>query len=275
MINYNDLVSQILTTGELRGDRTGVGTKSIFGTKLTWDLQAGFPATTCKRLAWKTGVVPELLWFLSGSTNVNDLREIIYGSRTEGTTIWDGNYNKQAVDLGYTDGNLGPIYGYQFYRGNQLNDFIHRIQTDPNSRRHIISLWNVTDIEASALPPCHGLVIQANVRGAFLDMQWYQRSVDTFLGLPFNIASYALFTHIIASIVGLKPGKLTFLGGDTHLYTNSFDACKVMLSRTPKTLPILLMPTIRSLGEALSTNPQYFRLVDYDPHPAIRVKMAV
>ena len=253
MQNYKQLIHDILLTGEASMDRTGTGTISKFGSRLEWDLAKGFPATTTKTLAWKS-VVSELLWFLSGSTNTNDLREILHGSRTEGKTIWDANFEHQAVNLGYLNGDLGPVYGAQFHHNNQLNNFIEGIKNNPKSRRHIISLWNTDDLKDMALPPCHGLVIQAFVS---------------------NIASYALFTHILASILGLGVGKLIYVGGDTHIYTNHVSQCEELLSRKPLPLPSLEMPSFSTIDEVIITPISSFKLTDYKSHGSIKADMAV
>lgn len=274
MKNFKDLISRIILKGSENEDRTGVGTCSIFGTFLEWDLEHVFPATTLKRLAWKA-VVSELQWFLSGSTNVNTLRNLLHGTGSTKRTIWDDNYDNQAKALGYTGGELGPVYGAQFHRSRQLYKFIEGLKHNPQSRRHIISLWSPEDIDDMALPPCHGLVIQANVRGDKLDIQWYQRSVDTFLGLPFNIASYALFTHVIASIVGLRPGKLSFCGGDTHIYSNHLEACRELLSRDCRPLPTLQIPKFESILDFVSCDLDDIKLINYNPHPSIVAPMAV
>lgn len=275
MNNFKYLISDILLTGEESDDRTGVGTVSIFGTRLEWDLQKGFPATTTKKLAWK-GVVSELIWFLSGSTNVEDLRKILHGEGSEKSTIWDANYENQAKALGYSEGELGPVYGQQFHHENQLNNFIEGLRTDPKSRRHIISLWNPSDLEDMALPPCHGLVIQAYVsKGNTLNIQWYQRSVDTFLGLPFNIASYALFTHILASILGMNVGKLTFVGGDTHIYKDHIEQCGEIMRRETYKLPTLAIPKFTSIEEVIATPISEFKLEGYEHHAALTGNMSV
>lgn len=270
MKQYQELIHKILLDGDCSEDRTGVGTTSLFGTRMEFNLKEGFPALTTKRLAWKS-VVGELMWFLEGSTNINRLNEIQNTKRN----IWTANYEKQAKDLGYTEGELGPVYGFQFHHENQLNNFIKGIQLNPDSRRHIISLWNPSDTEDMALPPCHGLTIQAYVQAGELSIQWYQRSVDSFLGLPFNIASYALFTHIIAKICNLKVGKLIFCGGDTHIYNNHTDQCGELLSRDPLRLPTLSMPNFRTLHQCLSFTPEDFKLNNYTPYPPIMAPMAV
>lgn len=274
MKNYINLINEILLTGEQTDDRTGVGTTSIFGTHLEFDLRKGFPAVTTKKLFWE-GVVAELLWFLEGSTNVFRLSEIQHKDRTK-PNIWTGNYNKQAKDLGYSGGDLGPVYGQQFHHENQLNNFIEGLKTNPSGRRHIISLWNPSEIDDMALPPCHGLTIQGFINSNNeLSMQWYQRSVDTFLGLPYNIASYALFTHIVAKLVGCTVGKLIFVGGDTHIYSNHANQCGQLISREPMTPPTLQLPEFDSLEECLNYGVEDFKLVGYKHHESIRAPMAV
>ena len=274
MIQYQNLVNQVLLHGMQTSDRTGVGTTSIFGTRMEFDLQKGFPAVTTKKLAWK-GVVAELLWFLSGSTNVYKLSEIQHGDPTK-PNIWSANYEKQAKDLGYSHGELGPVYGAQFHSHNQLQNFIQGLKDNPTSRRHIISLWNPSEIDDMALPPCHGLTIQGYINDQNeLSLQWYQRSVDVFLGLPYNIASYALFTHILAQIVGCKVGKLIFVGGDTHVYNNHMVQCETLVSRQPRSLPTLEMPSFSTLSECLENGVTEFKLLDYNPHDAIPAPMAV
>ncbi|EPJ2511915.1 thymidylate synthase, partial [Salmonella enterica subsp. enterica serovar Bareilly] len=237
MKQYQYLINDILENGYETDDRTGTGTIALFGTKLRWDLSKGFPAVTTKKLAWKA-CIAELLWFMSGSTNVNDLRIRTHGSLIEGKTIWDDNYENQAKDLGYHSGELGPIYGKQwrdFGGVDQLVKTIDRIKALPNDRRQIVSAWNPAEINQMALPPCH-MFYQFNVRNGHLDLQWYQRSVDVFLGLPFNIASYAALTHIVAKMCNLIPGDLVFSGGNTHIYSNHVEQCKEVLRREPKEL---------------------------------------
>lgn len=183
MKQYQFLIKDILENGYETDDRTGTGTIALFGTKLRWDLGEGFPAVTTKKLAWNA-CISELLWFLSGSTNVNDLRERTHGSRTEGKTVWDDNYNNQAKDMGYEDGELGPVYGKQWRDFNgvdQVVEIIERIKKLPTDRRQIVSAWNPAELKQMALPPCH-MFWQMNVRNGYLDLQWYQRSVDVFLG---------------------------------------------------------------------------------------------
>lgn len=279
MRNYNELVQTILTTGRDKTDRTGVGTKSIFGSTLRFDLSQGFPAVTTKRLFWK-GVVGELLWFMQGSTNVEHLRRITFGPDATNKTIWDDNYNKQAIDLGYSSGYLGPVYGKQWRSfGNkkpvdQLQRIINEIKSNPDSRRLLISAWNPEDLDAMALPPCH-FAFQFEVYDGKLSLVWYQRSVDVFLGLPYNIASYALLTHIVASMCDLEVGELVFMGADIHVYNNHREQCLEQISRTPYLLPTLKMPKIESLGDLIHLKPDDFVLEDYRHHPAIFAPMAV
>ena len=277
MKQYLELVKKILDQGEPRSDRTGVGTKSIFGTSLVFDLTKGFPAVTTKKLAWKA-VVAELLWFLEGSTNERRLCEILHGTRDPSKrTIWTDNFEKQGKDLGYTDGNLGPVYGKQWRNFNgvdQIANVINEIKTNPTSRRLIVSAWNPKDIPAMALPPCH-LLFQFFVSGSNLDAIWYQRSIDVGLGLPFNIASYALLTHIIASITGLTPSTLKFFGGDTHIYNNQIEALQTQVRRVPLPLPQLKMPKIESLKDLKKVKVTDFVLENYTYHEPLKMKMAV
>ena len=277
MKQYLELVKKILDQGEQRSDRTGVGTKSIFGTSLVFDLTKGFPAVTTKKLAWKA-VVSELLWFLEGSTNERRLCEILHGTRDPSKrTIWTDNFEKQGKDLGYTDGDLGPVYGKQWRNFNgvdQITNVINEIKTNPTSRRLIVSAWNPKDIPAMALPPCH-LLFQFFVSGSNLDAIWYQRSIDIGLGLPFNIASYALLTYIIASITGLTPRTLKFFGGDTHIYNNQIEALQTQVRRVPLPLPQLKMPKIESLEDLKKVKVTDFVLENYTYHEPLKMKMAV
>lgn len=285
MKQYQNLIQHILTTGYETDDRTGTGTIAVFGTKLRWDLTQGFPAVTTKRLAWKA-CISELLWFLSGSTNVNELRLRQHGSLIEGKTVWDENYENQAKDLGYSGGELGPVYGKQwrdFGGVDQVIKTIDRIKQLPNDRRQIVSAWNPAEIDQMALPPCH-MFYQFNVRNGYLDLQWYQRSVDVFLGLPFNIASYAALLHIVAAMCNLIPGDLVFSGGNTHIYSNHVEQCREVLRREPKELCKLDMKLPANFAN-LSTKAQLdwvcgmpisdFELVGYESHPTIKGKMAV
>lgn len=286
MKQYQDLIKHILIDGYDTDDRTGTGTRAIFGTKIRFDLTRGFPAVTTKKLAWKA-CISELLWFLSGSTNVDDLRERTHGSRDEGKTIWDENYETQARQLGYMDGALGPVYGKQWrdFGGiDQLKLIINRIKQMPTDRRQIVSAWNPAEIDKMALPPCH-CFYQFNVRNGYLDLQWYQRSVDVFLGLPFNIASYAALVHIVAKMCNLIPGDLVFSGGNTHIYMNHMEQCEEVLRREPKELCNLEItwpsnfenwPTETQLDwVTTSMTHKDFKLQGYKSHPAITAKMAV
>ena len=286
MKQYQDLIKDILENGYETDDRTGTGTIALFGTKLRWDLTKGFPAITTKKLAWNA-CIAELLWFISGSTNVNDLRLRTHGSLIQGKTIWDDNYENQAKDLGYHSGELGPIYGKQwrdFGGVDQLVETIDRIKKLPTDRRQIVSAWNPAEINQMALPPCH-MFYQFNVRNGYLDLQWYQRSVDVFLGLPFNIASYAALTHIVAKMCNLIPGDLIFSGGNTHIYMNHTAQCKEILRREPKELCELKIDWPIEFGNCDTETqlywlteymkPKDFILENYDSHPAIKGKMAI
>lgn len=286
MREYQELIKDIFENGYETDDRTGTGTIALFGTQLRFDLQKGFPAVTTKRLAWKS-CIAELIWFLRGSTNVNELRLIQHGSLLEGKTVWDDNYENQAKDMGYSDGELGPVYGKQwrdFMGVDQLKLVIDRIKQLPTDRRQIVTAWNPVDLNKMALPPCH-MMYQFNVRKGYLDLQWYQRSVDVFLGLPFNIASYAALIHVIAKMTGLKPGHLVFTGGNTHIYMNHIEQCKEILRREPKELCQLEIncpdkfsnwetgSQVRWLEAFAKT--EDFQLVGYESHPTIKGKMAV
>lgn len=286
MKQYQELIQHIFDEGYEIDDRTGTGTIAVFGTQLRFDLQKGFPAVTTKKLAWKA-CIAELLWFLSGSTNVNDLRFRTHGSYLDGKTIWDENYENQAKDLGYHDGELGPVYGKQwrdFGGVDQVVKIVNRIKEMPNDRRQIVTAWNPAEIDKMALPPCH-MFYQFNVRNGFLDLQWYQRSVDVFLGLPFNIASYAALVHIVAKMCNLKPGELVFTGGNTHIYLNHVEQCKEILRREPKELCTLEIDWAENFASA-STEGQLqqvtevmmhedFVLKNYESHAALKGKMAI
>ncbi|QLF80807.1 putative thymidylate synthase [Escherichia phage 132] len=286
MKQYQDLIKDIFENGYETDDRTGTGTIALFGTKLRWDLTKGFPAVTTKKLAWKA-CIAELIWFLSGSTNVNDLRLIQHDSLIQGKTVWDENYENQAKDLGYHSGELGPIYGKQwrdFGGVDQIVEVIDRIKKLPNDRRQVVSAWNPAELKQMALPPCH-MFYQFNVRNGYLDLQWYQRSVDVFLGLPFNIASYAALVHIVAKMCNLIPGDLIFSGGNTHIYMNHVEQCKEILRREPKELCELVigglpykfrhLSTKEQLKYVLKLRPKDFVLKGYESHPPIKGKMAV
>lgn len=286
MKQYQFLIKDILENGYETDDRTGTGTIALFGTKLRWDLTKGFPAVTTKKLAWKA-CIAELIWFLSGSTNVNDLRLIQHDSLIQGKTVWDENYENQAKDLGYHSGELGPIYGKQwrdFGGVDQIIEVIDRIKKLPNDRRQIVSAWNPAELKQMALPPCH-MFYQFNVRNGYLDLQWYQRSVDVFLGLPFNIASYAALVHIVAKMCNLIPGDLIFSGGNTHIYMNHVEQCKEILRREPMDLCELQLKFPDEFDEwdtesqvfwlSQFAKPHNFVLNNYESHPPIKGKMAV
>lgn len=286
MKQYQDLIKDIFENGYETDDRTGTGTIALFGTKLRWDLTKGFPAVTTKKLAWKA-CIAELIWFLSGSTNVNDLRLIQHDSLIQGKTVWDENYENQAKDLGYHSGELGPIYGKQwrdFGGVDQIIEVVDRIKKLPNDRRQIVSAWNPAELKYMALPPCH-MFYQFNVRNGYLDLQWYQRSVDVFLGLPFNIASYAALVHIVAKMCNLIPGDLIFSGGNTHIYMNHVEQCKEILRREPMDLCELQLKFPDEFDEwdtesqvfwlSQFAKPHNFILNNYVSHPPIKGKMAV
>jgi thymidylate synthase len=276
MKQYHDLLEDILNNGEVKDDRTGVGTISVFGRQLRFDLTVGFPAVTTKKLAWKS-VVSELLWFIEGSGDERRLAEILHGSRDiERSTIWTGNAQAAywAPKARY-DGDLGRVYGVQWrdWRGvDQLSNLIEGIKTDPNGRRHIITAWNVDELDQMALPPCHVLA-QFYVSNGKLSCHMYQRSVDVFLGLPFNIASYALLTHMIAQVCDLKVGELIISTGDTHIYSNHVDQVKEQLSREEYPLPALFLnPEIKDVDKFLMDD---ILLFDYQSHGTIKADMAV
>lgn len=315
MKQYLNLLKTIIKDGIQRDDRTHVGTKSIFGTQLRFNLEDGFPVVTTKKLAWKS-VVSELLWFLEGSTDEHRLAEIKTGKRysqlteIEKKTIWTDNAENQGRRLGYTHGELGPIYGKQWrnwqsltfkeipiltrllekfgityykeeFKGiDQILRVISSIKTNPFSRRHIVNAWNVADIDDMALPPCHVMFQffvspDQNGKPEKLSLVWYQRSVDVGLGLPFNIASYALLLSIIARLTNLKPYELIFNGGDTHIYLNHLEALEKQCTMRPYKLPLLELPEFNSFDELLKCNVSDFKLVNYKHREPIDMKMAV
>src|SRR5690606_9991821 len=256
---YLDLVRTILDEGGAKGDRTGTGTLSVFGHQMRFDLAEGFPVVTTKKVHLKS-VVAELLWFIAGDTNTGYLRD-------NGVTIWD--------EWADENGDLGPIYGYQWRSWptpdgrhiDQLHDVIEAIKADPDSRRHIVSAWNVADLEAMALAPCHAF-FQFYVAEGRLSCQLYQRSADVFLGVPFNIASYALLTHMVAQVAGLEVGEFVWTGGDCHLYVNHLDQAREQLGREPLPLPRLhLDPAITDIDDFTLDS---IRIEDYRSHPAIK-----
>lgn len=261
---YLDLLRQILDHGVAKSDRTGTGTRSIFGHQMRFDLSEGFPLVTTKKLHLKS-IIYELLWFLRGETNVAWLKE-------HGVSIW----NEWADETG----ELGPVYGYQWRSWpapdgrhiDQITDVIQRIKNTPDSRRLIVSAWNVADIDKMALPPCH-LLVQFYVAEGRLSCQMYQRSADVFLGVPFNIASYAILTLMVAQVTGLVPGDFVHTFGDAHLYNNHFEQAELQLSREPRKLPMLwINPEVKSLFDFCYED---FRLENYNPHPHIAAPVAV
>lgn len=280
MDQYLDSLRLILTTGKKKEDRTGVGTISRFGHQMRFNLQEGFPATTTKKLAWKS-VVSELLWFMEGSSDERRLCEILHGTRDESrNTIWTENAKADywAPKASYP-GDLGRVYGVQWRNWgprigepvDQLVNLIHDLKTNPTSRRHIISAWNPGELSQMALPPCH-VLSQFDVTDGKLSCQLYQRSCDMFLGVPFNIASYSLLTHILAKECSLEVGEFIWTGGDCHIYLNHLSQVNEQLSRKPKTLPTLSITDGKSWNEYVVSD---FTLLNYDPDPAIPAPMAV
>jgi thymidylate synthase len=288
MKNYLDLMKDILDNGTERGDRTGVGTKALFAQQLRFDLSKSFPAVTTKKLAFRS-VVSELLWMLEGSTDERRLAEIHFSKARINlefkNTIWTANADNQGKALGYSNNimhkELGPVYGAQWRSWRTANGVIDQIagvidslKNGPDSRRHIVCAWNVGELDKMALPPCHCL-FQFFVAEGKLHCHLYQRSADMFLGVPFNIASYSLLTHMIAQIVGLNVGEFIWTGGDCHIYNNHVDQVNTQLSRSPKEEPTLSMPKFTTLEELLEYTPEDFVLNDYNPYDAIKAKMAV
>jgi thymidylate synthase len=261
---YISLLEHIMEHGVLKSDRTGTGTKSVFGYQMRFDLNSGFPLLTTKKLHLRS-IIYELLWFIKGDTNIKYLND-------NGVKIWD--------EWADADGNLGPVYGSQWRSWkradggsvDQLSALIDGIKKSPDSRRHIISAWNVGEIEAMALPPCHAL-FQFYVAEGRLSCQLYQRSADLFLGVPFNIASYALFTMMVAQVCDLQLGEFIHTFGDVHIYTNHFDQVALQLSRQPRPLPkMVINPQIKNIFDFRYED---FKLEGYDPHPGIKAPIAV
>lgn len=288
MKQYHDALEYIIQHGKDRNDRTGVGTRGVFGYQMRFDLRNTFPAVTTKKLAWRS-VVSELLWFLEGSTDERRLAEIHYEKPREElvdkTTIWTANANQQGRNLGYkntdTVKELGPVYGHQwrFWDAklgyvDQIAQVLEGLHNDPDSRRHIVSAWNADMVPVMALPPCHTL-FQFHVQDGELSCQLYQRSADMFLGVPFNIASYSLLTHMFAQLLDLKVGDFIWTGGDCHIYQNHFDAVNEQLQREPKIGPILEMPKFTNLDELTKTTPNQYKLIGYNPMDTIRAPMAI
>jgi len=284
---YLDLLEYILENGEVRDDRTKTGTISSFGHQLKFDLSDGFPAVTTKSLAWK-GVVSELLWFLEGSSDERRLAEIRYNKpRSElkdlskFSTIWTDNADNQGKELGYintdTIKELGPVYGVQWRNWSgtdQIKKLINDLKVNPDGRRHILSAWNVNELDKMALPPCH-VMSQYYISNGTISCHMYQRSADMFLGVPFNIASYALLLSILGNILDLKPKYFVHSFGDAHIYSNSIEQVKEQLSREPLPLPKLKMPNISSIDEIKDLSIEDFRLEGYEHHPPIKAKMAI
>ena len=288
MKQYLDALQYIVDNGEDVDDRTGVGTRSVFGYQMRFNLQTGFPAVTTKKLAWRA-VVGELLWFLEGSTDERRLAEITYeehrGELVDKRTIWTANADAQGVELGYLNNkftkHLGPVYGSQWRRFNgehpqcdQVANIIQQIKHQPDSRRIILSAWNPLKIDDMALPPCHTLA-QFRVMNGKLSCQLYQRSADMFLGVPFNIASYSLLTHMLAQICNLDVGDFVWTGGDCHIYQNHQEQVQQQLQRQPHDKPHLLMPVFSNIDELLNTKPSEYKLINYDPMDSIKAPMAV
>jgi len=286
---YLDALKNILENGEDRPDRTGVGTRSIFGLQMRFNLEDGFPAITTKKLAWRA-VVSELLWFIEGSGDENRLREILHGDRySEKRTIWTDNAEADywvKRKLQRHPGDLGRVYGVQWRRWrkplvrinkvvlqnhDQLIELINGIKEDPYSRRHIISAWNPGELDLMALPPCH-MMAQFYVNNGKLSCQMYQRSADMFLGVPFNIASYALFTHMIAQVCNLEVGELIVTLGDAHIYNNHFDQVKEQLKREPK--PLATLELNSEISVITEFEMEDIELVGYESHDAIKAPMA-
>jgi len=264
MKQYLDILNRILTEGTEKSDRTGTGTISIFGTQSRYNLDDGFPLLTTKKLHLKS-IIYELLWFLRGDTNIQYLHD-------HKVSIWD--------EWADENGDLGPVYGHQWrswpdYQGgtiDQIQYVVDQLKNNPDSRRMIVSAWNVAEVNKMALPPCH-TIFQFYVAGDRLSLQLYQRSADTFLGVPFNIASYALLLQMMAQVTGFKPGDFIHTTGDTHLYLNHLEQARLQLTREPRPLPVMkLNPDVKSIFDF-----QYedFELVGYDPHPHIKAAVSV
>lgn len=304
---YLHLLEDIMENGVDSDDRTGVGTRKIFGTHLKFSLRDSFPILTTKRTYWK-GIVEELLWFIRGDTNANHLKD-------KGVHIWDGNTTREFLDnqgLEYPEGFIGPGYGWQwrnwnrqyyametidkktlgitFYKNgkesdrpttnpfigsiDQLSEALEKIKHKPDDRRIIVSAWNPSQVSEMALPPCH-MFFQFQVSNGELHCQWYQRSVDSFLGLGFNISSYALLTCLMAKAAGLQPGTVTFAGGDTHIYKNHFEQVKEQCSREPFPFPTLIIPDVKTIADIENLTFDDIKLEGYTCHKAIKAEMAV
>lgn len=308
MQQLHDLYQKVLNEGTQSTDRTGTGTIKLIAQQMRFNLSAGFPAVTTKRLAWKA-MTSELIWFLEGSQDERRLCEILHNTRDcHKQTIWSDNYLNQAKSMGYSNGNLGPIYGKQWreWESFEVIDFnvdlnsylkngyelvaednskfvikrtidqiavlIDGLKNDPYGRRHILTAWNVGEIDKMALPPCH-CFSQFFVVDGKLSCSLYQRSADLFLGVPFNIASYSLLTHMLAQICGLEVGEFIWNGGDCHIYLNHVEQVKEQLSRTPKELPELWIDT--SITDINNFNMDSFKLLNYNPDSSIKAPMAI
>ena len=299
MKQYHELLQDILDNGELKDDRTGVGTYSVFGRHLRFDLRRGFPAITTKKLAWKA-CVGELLWFIEGSSDERRLAELTHGTKDGAVTIWTPNalapYWKPKAEF---EGDLGRVYGVQWRHWNkyttekdmgpahkggtrlavdktevdQLSKLIEGLTQDPNGRRHILSAWNVAELDQMALPPCHVMSQFYVNKNKELSCHMYQRSVDVFLGLPFNISSYALLTHLIAHHCELKVGELVISTGDTHIYKDHIEQVKEQLTREEFPLPTLMLNSVKN--NIFEMTMQDIHLENYQSHGAIKAKMAV
>ena len=264
MQQYLDLMSHVMANGAVKGDRTGTGTKSVFGYQMRFDLSDGFPMLTTKKLHMRS-IIHELLWFLSGETNIKYLKD-------NGVSIWD--------DWADENGELGPVYGHQWRSWpdpngqpvDQISKLIDQIKNNPDSRRHIVSAWNVAEVDSMALPPCHSL-FQFYVAGGKLSCQLYQRSADIFLGVPFNIASYALLTMMVAQVCDLQPGDFIHTFGDAHLYSNHMKQAALQLQRKVRPLPTMTInPEVKDIFSFTFAD---FTIEAYDPHPHIAAPVAV
>lgn len=292
MKQYIKALKYILENGEDVSDRTGIGTRTVFGYQMRFNLRKGFPAVTTKKLAWRA-VVGELLWFLEGSTDERRLAEITFEKPRHEligkSTIWTANADKQGKELGYINSdiekNLGPVYGKQWrefdsiswkdvHGTDQIKWLIDEIKNNPDSRRLILSAWNPNQVRYMALPPCHTLA-QFRVQNGRLSCQLYQRSADFGLGVPFNIASYSLLTHMIAHICQLEVGEFVWTGGDCHIYNNHFTQVKKQIKRKPRSKPALVMPPFCDLETLLRTRTSDYQLINYDPMDSIKAPMAV
>lgn len=264
MKNYQDLLAHILENGAEKSDRTGTGTLSVFGYQMRFDLQKGFPLITTKKVHLRS-IIHELLWFLKGDTNIKYLKD-------NNVSIWD--------EWADADGNLGPVYGKQWRSWqtadgrqiDQITNVIEQIKKNPDSRRHIVVAFNPGDVDKMALPPCHAF-FQFYVANGKLSCQLYQRSADVFLGVPFNISSYALLTHMVAQVCGLAPGEFVHTFGDAHLYSNHIEQAKLQLTREPRQLPTLILN--QSIKNIFDFKFEDIQIIGYDPHPHIKAEVAI